>query len=490
MSLENLEKKLRDLGANTSSDDLTQGFAKAKEAEAVSENYPSDQTNLNLTVPASSSTTNELNVATVSSSSRPQDLVTTAGSDATDLQSITGSSKLVANGELSTTATLPTAEAFAAALQGSTTATSAEVKTIVKANNTAVSGNIVEQFVGDVFNEATGFLNSLTKTANNLTLTINNFLNLISKGLSSILGDIIEDLFNNVGAAVDRVAIDEKNVPVEVPTEVKKKVAKLVEKKEIKAAAEEVKPFTIKTLDEIILELGKVKVGASDNLQPVEKPEKIAIEVTDSTKFTNLWKEENTDDNSPVFAVVGKDTTSITQLIRDFSNLARDVTNIVLLPNSLEVNTSISSLHRQFKTGSFKTGFPFHFFISLDGKLYRGRPLEINVPDSITDYYLAQIPGKFNFNNSITVYVTAESGINPLPAKTLTDFLSTILMIKPGIQVYDLNSLSIRDTNITDLKNFMLNKLDQENIPLTKFDPYNSTHSLPSTELVKLSNGD
>ena len=63
-------------------------------------------------------------------------------------------------------------------------------------------------------------------------------------------------------------------------------------------------------------------------------------------------------------------------------------------------------------------------------------------------------------------------------------------MIKPGIQVYDLNSLGIRDTNITDLKNFMLNKLDQENIPLTKFDPYNSTHSLPSTELVKLSNGD
>lgn len=491
MSLENLEKKLRDLGANISSDDLTQGFAKAKEAEAVSQDYPSNQTNLSLAVPASASTTNELNIATVNSSTRPQDLLTTAGSDKADLQSITGSSKLSGDGELSVTATLPTAEALAAAVQGSTTATSAEVKTIVKANNTAVSGNIIEQFVGDVFKEAAGFLNSLNNTVNTLTSTINNFLNLISKGLSSILGDIIEDLFNNVGAAVDKVAIDEKNIPVTVPIEVKKKVAKLVEKKEIKAAAEQVKPFTVKSLDDIILELGKVKVGASDNLQPVEKPEKIAIEVTDSKKFINLWEEENTPDDSPVFAVVGKDTASINHLIRDFSNLARDVTNTVLISNNFEVNTSISSIHREMKRGSFKTGFPFHFFIALDGKLYRGRPLEINVPDSITDYYLEHdSAGKFNFNNSITVYVTAENGINPLPAKTLTDFLSTLILIKPGIQVYDLNSLGIRDTNITDLKNFMLNKLNQENIPLTKFNPYNSTHSLPSTELVKLSNGD
>ena len=301
----------------------------------------------------------------------------------------------------------------------------------------------------------------------------------------------MQSFLNDIAKTIVESKRELDQIKIIVPSIRAVKFLKEAIKKEIKAAAEQVKPFTVKSLDDIILELGKVKVGASDNLQPVEKPEKIAIEVTDSKRFINLWEEENTPDDSPVFAVVGKDTASINHLIRDFSNLARDVTNTVLISNNFEVNTSISSIHREMKRGSFKTGFPFHFFIALDGKLYRGRPLEINVPDSITDYYLEHnSAGKFNFNNSITVYVTAENGINPLPAKTLTDFLSTLILIKPGIQVYDMNSLGIRDTNITDLKNFMLNKLDQENIPLTKFDPYNSTHSLPSTELVKLSNGD
>jgi len=484
MSLLNVQDKLRDLSINLTSDAINLGLKNAKEAAKVSKTYPSEQINLDLKIPSAGISTG-INIATLNASVRPQDLKTTAGSAATDLQSITGSSKLSGDGELSITATLPTAEALAAAVQGSTTATSAEVKSIVKTNNTAVSENIVEQFVGDVFNEATGFAKSLANTMNSLTLIVDNFLNLISKGLSSILGDIIEDLFNNVGAAVDRVAVDEKNIPVAVPIEVKKKVAESVEKKDVKAAAELIKPYTVKTLDEVTEELKKVKVGAADNLQPVEKPEPIAVEVIKTDKLADEWKEEETPEDSPVFVNVGNDQFSIYSLLNDFTNLTRDISTVLVTSTGIP-GLTLKDVHAE-RVKSKKQGVLDHFFISSDGMVTRGRPLSSS-------------PGPSSTKNIIKIGIACKNEMNPNQSKSLKALLETLLLAKPGIQIYDFADLgwftnsTNKVSNLTDFNVWRKTVLNYEYLPreelLSEIGKLSiSKFAIPSTTLNKISNG-
>tara|TARA_R110000822_G_scaffold101565_1_gene227731 strand:- start:14082 stop:15527 length:1446 start_codon:yes stop_codon:yes gene_type:complete len=479
MSLGNLEDKLRDLSGYLILDSIKTGLQKAKNTAAESKTYPSEQVNLDLKIPSIGIST-EINIATLNARVRPQDLITSAGATAAALAVLTGSSKLAGNGELSTTATLPTAEALAAAVQGSTTATSSEVKTIVKTNNTTVSEESLEQLVGNVFQEAGGAFLQLNSILNTITNKTDTFLNSISKGLSSILGDIIEGTFRNVGKAIGIVAINGNGVSVVVPAPVQKEIAGLIEKKEVRAAARLLQLYSAKSLDEITDELKRVKVGAADNLQPGDPPELIAIKVISANTINNKWQEEKTPENSPVFVPVGKDQHSIFSLISDFTNLTRDISTVYVTATG-ESSLTLRDVHAA-RVKEKQQGVLDHFFITADGMVTRGRPLSSN-------------PGSTAHAHIIKIGVACKDNMSPSQSRSLKAILETLLLARPGIQIYDIGDFGTK-SNLTDFKYWRTNELGYESLPreeiisaLGDWIGSNITN-ISSKKLNRISNGD
>jgi hypothetical protein len=470
MSLKNLESKLKDLSVDLFSDSIKNGLQKATKVATESKTYPSEQVNLDLKVPSIGLTT-DINIATLSADVRPQDLVTSAGATAATLEALTGSSKLAGNGELSITATLPTAEALATAIQGSTTATSAEVKTIVKTNNTSLSDDSVEQLVGNVFKEAGGSLTQLNNTLTTITNNSNSFLTKITKGLSSILGDIIEGEFRNVGKAIDKIAINSRGIAVVIPISVQR---------EVKAAAILLQPYSAKSLDEIIDILKTLKVGAADNLQPEDPPETIAINVINANTLKNTWQEEKTPDNSSAFVPVGKDPNSIYSLISDFANLTRDISTVFITSTGIS-SLTLKDVHAA-RVAEKQEGILDHFFITTDGMITRGRPLSSN-------------PGPKSTAHIIKIGVACKDNMSPSQSSSLKSLLETLLLARPGVQIYDVGDFGTT-SNLTDFNAWRRNVLNYESLPreevISALGDWVDTNitNISSKELNKISNGE
>jgi hypothetical protein len=479
MSLKNLESKLKDLSVDLFSDSIKNGLQKATKVATESKTYPSEQVNLDLKVPSIGLTT-DINIATLSADVRPQDLVTSAGATAATLEALTGSSKLAGNGELSITATLPTAEALATAIQGSTTATSAEVKTIVKTNNTSLSDDSVEQLVGNVFKEAGGSSTQLNNTLTTITNNSNSFLTKITRGLSSILGDIIEGEFRNVGKAIDKIAINSRGIAVVIPISVQREVAKLIEQREIKAAAILLQPYSAKSLDEIIDILKTLKVGAADNLQPEDPPETIAINVINANTLKNTWQEEKTPDNSSAFVPVGKDPNSIYSLISDFANLTRDISTVFITSTGIS-SLTLKDVHAA-RVAEKQEGILDHFFITTDGMITRGRPLSSN-------------PGPKSTAHIIKIGVACKDNMSPSQSSSLKSLLETLLLARPGVQIYDVGDFGTT-SNLTDFNAWRRNVLNYESLPreevISALGDWVDTNitNISSKELNKISNGE
>jgi len=257
-------------------------------------------------------------------------------------------------------------------------------------------------------------------------------------------------------------------------------VAKLIEQREIKAAAILLQPYSAKSLDEIIDILKTLKVGAADNLQPEDPPETIAINVINANTLKNTWQEEKTPDNSSAFVPVGKDPNSIYSLISDFANLTRDISTVFITSTGIS-SLTLKDVHAA-RVAEKQEGILDHFFITPDGMITRGRPLSSN-------------PGPKSTAHIIKIGVACKDNMSPSQSSSLKSLLETLLLARPGVQIYDVGDFGTT-SNLTDFNAWRRNVLNYESLPrkevISALGDWVDTNitNISSKELNKISNGE
>lgn len=406
---------------------------------------------------------------------RASDLIRDVGDAKTDLESVTGSAKLSANGFLNVTVSAPFPAAIADSLKATTTATKAEINSIVQ-KSTSAPVDILDSIIGDVFGSAQSATKDLLNSVSKISLGVDNFLNAASKGFGNLIEDFIEEAFEGLAVKVSTIAIKD-NIPLTIPVKVSKEIADLKSKGLVEVAAEKLVSYSDKPKNDIIKELASVKTKASDILegdQPaVEKP----VDVIDIDELKNEWLEENTPTSSKVFSLVGKTEAEIESLINEFTNLVREVTDLIIVGYSYEVDETSSETHSYYAQ-EIGVGHPAHFQITQTGSVYRARPLEIITAPS--DY-----GQRTNHDHSIILYVNSFSDISPAQSNSIKFFINTLLLAFPGLQVYDLNNLGGYDPYLGDVEKWMkLNFPYRRNLPIEIYDPQ-LEGSLSQSALVK-----
>lgn len=401
---------------------------------------------------ASGEVVDKVGLVVQNAAERASDLIKDVGNAKTDLQAVTGSTKLSANGFLNVTVSAPFPAAIADSIKATTTATKAEINTIVQKSTTATA-DILDDIIGDVFGSANSATKNLLNTVSNIALGADNFLKKLSKGFSALIEDFIEDSFEGLSIAVSLLAI-KNDIPIVVPLIVLKKVAALKSQDLIEEAAEELLPYTDQPKEEVIRKIAAVKTKANEVLEgdtpTTEKP----IDILDVDSLKNEWLEENTSTESALFSLLGKSEYEIESLLKEFTNLKREVTEVIIESQEKfdQENPTSSDVHSYY-VKKYQKGLPANFTIGVNGNVYRGRPLEIDPKDptgaASRDHYTRTI--------RINVYTWDGNSyiLNPSQSESLKHLLRTILHAYPGILVYDKNDVGEYDSGLGDFGKWM-----------------------------------
>ena len=498
MSLENVERILKDVArsANTKviADELSNAVdtaiakstlkpdvAKIPNLSFLSSTAPTTRTDLPGT--QATVTDNPVAITSIDANIFSKDLVTKVEAAGDDLKAITGSSKLSANGELTLAFTSPLPQALAETLKDVTTANTSQIKGILSTVSNA-SADILDDIVSETFGQAVSSLSKLKNTVNLIeTANLRQINNIKKTGFEGIIDNVIEQGLGVLNSSIISAAV-KNGIKIEVPDNVSKQIAALIDQGKIKQAAILLSSFSDKSLSELEGTLSNISVRPSDNLTPanVNQVEIDIEDVIDIKQRTNQWKEDLTNPAN-YFNIIGNTAREILPLTKELSNLTRDVSEVIIysLPASQEI-TAVN-LHNKY-VEQYGYGINPHFYITKAGIAYRGRPLEVDVQKIGALGELLKDHSK----HSICIGINCKDGMSPSQSNSLYFIIKAILFAMPGILIYDLNDLGSQDTNVTDIHAWLRSKFPGwEQLTEEEYDP-KKKDSLTKQSLVNLIN--
>lgn len=400
-----------------------------------------------------------------------------AAVDKTNLQSLTGELELAEDGFLDVVVSAPFPEALAAVVKNTTTLSSNQIIDVVKNNSEAgEQSDKIEALVKNLFPSFRSQAQQLDKTFNTVQSNITRLLQNSNLGFNTLVENLVESSYKTTTKQLSEVAF-KNGVSVPLPNEKVKEIIELQQKGLITQAARVLQGYSDKTLDELEAVIRNINNKASSNVTDAVDRQDIRVERTDT--FVNLWREENTPFDSPVFnPVLGN------EIISEVVNMKREVTEVIVsfLPGP---GATINNYHQGY-IDKYNIGFNPHFYIGRDAVIYRGRPLEIDVksgtPRVTNNHYLRSILISVNVDEKNNTHK-----ISTRQTEKLSNLLQQIIIAKPGIQVYgekDVGWTYDISVDALDVPQYVKAKFGKQNI--ASYDP-KSEDPLTQEELTKKS---
>lgn len=495
-AIENFTKSLEKVGKNIKSIDNKVKIAAAQESAELEKTFSLEISGFDFVagnnhVAINGDVVNKVGLVIQNASERTDDLIKKVDSSVKqDLEAITGSAKLAADGFLNVVVSAPFPAALASSMKATTTALKSDINTII---NKGLGREIqaIDSIIGDVFGTANSAAKALNDTVSKISLQVasleKSFGNL---NLGSLIENIIEDTFGNVKATLSIIAV-KNGIQVTIDPKDLAKISQLISAGSVKEAAVTLAKYSDLTIEQIETRLGTIKTKASDVLVPKDPVPTKDVNVVNLTKLKNAWNEENTKVDSGIFAAVGNTENEIESLLKEFTNLKREVTSVLVVGYKGEENNS-TDLHNKYASGKDAVGIsgsamglPAHFVMSKSGLVYRGRPLEVESTNK------ANWIESNHYKKNIIIFINiGDSRLSPQQGNSLKWLLKTILYAQPGMQLYDKNDVGSYDPTLNNFEGWKKANLpDFENVSTDLYDPSTEDPLSPSDLIEFLNEG-
>lgn len=404
-----------------------------------------------------------------------RNMVKEVGASQTDLTSITGDSRLSAAAALDVVVLAPFAETVAAAIndfseEGVKSIESAlqkdmDLDKIGKELNAVFKSSNLDNVLGQTLGSPQSTLSSLRSVVSDVQGIANKMVGSVANGFGSFIENAIEQTLAPARNILN-AGTSKGDVKIVLGKKETTAIIELLQKGKTLEAAKILQASSDLTLQQAI-----DVVKSIDNTYTKQVKDKDAVDGIDvGVSFIDLtsseWRESSTDLNDARnFApVIGR------EVYAELSNLERQFTQVIFV--STEPGKTIKDLHEEF-VDKQSIGVPYHFLVSNQGIIFRGRPLEKESP---------KYQGVVNNHNQKSILIAIE-GIEPdqpsAPAqnKVLINLYKDILDAAPGVELFNdgqagwkLPSKRWRDARpYSDPTKWL--KSWYKRIPNTKFDP-------------------
>ena len=201
----------------------------------------------------------KVGVVQLDASAKKDELIKKVGSDATDLSTITGDSRLSANGFLDVAISAPFPEALAEVVKSTTTASSNEITNIVGDNvaTELARDNILDNVLGDVLNTSKGLSSLASGTVLSQVSSLSKLVNNSFSGFSGLVENLVEKTFQSTENLLGSVA-KKGNVLYAIPSDDIKNIVELRQKGNIDKSVSILKKYSDRSdadLREVILKI-------------------------------------------------------------------------------------------------------------------------------------------------------------------------------------------------------------------------------------------
>lgn len=345
--------------------------------------------------------------------------------------------------------------------------------------------SVIKNLVG------TGIGLSFTSVTSLVTASRDNYLN---TGIGEAIKDLIEVVDKAINTEIINLTQDSGKI---VPIEVKRSVSNAVDQGQYKAAAELLVPYSDRNVVDMETSLSKLSTSVSKGVE------------TTNTAYSGLGTT-----TSPVNVIGEKDTqwqgtntrsdyqfsfvSSLEELEAELRSAVREITEVVLhwTANYIDQATVGSEEIHNVHTQRGFSGIGYHYIITRDGRIQRGRPINLrgaHARDFGHNNYSIGISHVAGYNcvsgtANPERYVSADS-ISAAQWSAQKDFLTAFYRVFPGGQVlghYQCTTTSKIDPGF-DVDAYIKNTFDKENA--LKYE--NNFNSLSTAELIaqRISNG-
>lgn len=307
---------------------------------------------------------------------------------ATDLTAITGTASAAATEMMNVVIAMPTPEAIAASVKRVVPTASADILAAIstKAVNLNIpfkslgqvaagasaylpdATNLLKQAIGDITGSGGGFGTQLSKLTGSINKEISAALGGIASGFPSIMENVVETLFSPAGNLLDSVN-KVNGVARQINSSDKTRVIELATAGDYKSAIKIMQKYSDASSDKIEEQLRKIDNSASAvATQPVQG---VSLEASSVASREAGWSGASTPNY--FFTTVGTGE----ELEAELRSNTRPVTEVLIGCTNTGTNDNLtaSDLHDRMK--DYNVGILYHYVITRDGQIQRGRPVNI-----------------------------------------------------------------------------------------------------------------
>ena len=366
-----------------------------------------------------------------------KDMVKEVGDDRTDLTSITGDSRLTQDGGLDVVVLAPFSDTVASALEKFSDETAKTIEANI--NKDMNLDKIAEEFkiqldtknlnnvLGQVLGSAENTFNNLKGLVNNLQTVANDIIGSVFNGFNSFIENTIEEFLAPTRNIINSIAI-QNGVKIVLDKKETTEIVKLIQSGKIRDAAVILKNKSDLTLNQAINIVKSVDNTYTKQIKKKNDEVNVDLDVNYIDLTTSQWREADTDlnDRRNFAPVVGR------EVYAELSNAEREITQIIFfsMPPRFETHKDI---HREYAR-VFPLGTPFHFFVSSQGLVERGRPIEKETEFVLSESELM----KKHYPLSICICIgaaPADQSSSPAQNRALTNLVKDILDAAPGVVI-------------------------------------------------------
>lgn len=387
-----------------------------------------------------------------------------------DLKSITGNDFASTKKQKKVAVTLSHPQALAKTFSSTTDESPTAIKSLVKSNvdtSFEYEGSLIDNIVGDVLGSAKGILGSITELQFGITDGNNGVNNKISFGFSSLLENVVELSFSPARNKLNATARIGNVIQTIDPIDSQNIIKVGVVGNDVTSAALILQKYSDKPQNELEDVISSIDNRVKTNAEP-PAPVTLDIPVTRTDRFINTWREADTDPYDKNNFQTVADTNV---LANEFSNLQREVTEVIISAYNGGYGNDqfvpIETWHETYVEAS-GTGYAPHLFIQQHGTLYRGRPLELDIP--------AAAEPSSHRNKSVLIHIAADESPGQWQMRKLEQVLKAIYRARPGIQVFGVGQISGGQDPYFQVPQYIKNTFGKSNVA-----GYNPANSDPLT---------
>lgn len=310
---------------------------------------------------------------------------------ATDLTAITGTASAATAEMMSVIIAMPVPEAIAASVKHAVPTVKAETLNTISAKavnlnvpfktlGQAAAGasaylpdaaNLLKQAIGDITGSGGGFGSQLSKLTGSINKEIGGALNGLASGFPSLMENVVESLFSPAGNLINSVT-KVSGISKLISKADSKSVIELALLGDYKSAIKLMQKYSDATPAEIEEKLRKIDNSASKVAsQPVDG---MALQANSVSERAVGWSGMNTP--SSFFTTVGTSE----ELEAELRSNTRPVTEILVHSSNTGTNDNLTAVELHERMKEYEDGILYHYVITRDGSIQRGRPVNIEIP--------------------------------------------------------------------------------------------------------------